>query len=116
MVVVSSPLSSFVFRSCHLVVRDEGEDHSVQGVKEEYQVETELEEGFLLVRSQGPEYFCRVVHVVPIDDFVDVVGEQGYVEQEGDELERDEEQGRHERVRRHFRQDELEPISISTIR
>lgn len=61
----------------------------------------------LLMLPERPEDLGRVKHVVPVDDLVDVVGEQGRVEEEGDHLERQEEEDGHERVRGHFGQDEL---------
>lgn len=84
----------------------------------------------LLVLPERAEDFCRIVHVVAIDDsvrgpvsrvrasmgvygarikdaLVDVVGEQGSVEEERDDLEREEEAHGQEGVRDHFGEDEL---------
>lgn len=88
-------------------------------------LEAELEEGLLLVLAQGPEDLCRVEHVVPVHDpggdeegvsqpvcrgdrewagclLVDVVSQEGSIEQEGDDLEAEQENDRHEGVRCHL--------------
>lgn len=43
-------------------------NHAVQGVKEEDQVEAQLDERLLLVLAQGAENLGRVKHVVAVDD------------------------------------------------
>lgn len=69
--------------------------------------EAESEARTLFVLSEGPEDLCRVKHVIPVDDLVDVVGEQGGVQQERDDLEREEEAEGEEGVGDHLGEDEL---------
>ena len=61
----------------------------------------------LFVLAEGAEDLCRVKHVVAVDDLVDVVGEEGRVEEERHDLERQEEAHGKECVRDHLGEDEL---------
>jgi len=56
-----------------LALRDECDDHAVEVVKEGKKVKAELEEALLFVPWESAEYLRRVVHVVLISYFVDVV-------------------------------------------
>lgn len=42
-------------------------DAPVEIVEKREQIETKLEENFLLVSFESPKYFCRVVHVVLVE-------------------------------------------------
>lgn len=46
------------------LTRDQSQDHPVQVIEERYQVESELDEAFLLVTRERTEDLGRVVHVV----------------------------------------------------
>jgi hypothetical protein len=75
----------FTYKTLLCTLRYEGSNHSesnsmslgamstpfdapVEIVEKREQIETKLEEYFLLVSFQCPEYFCRVVHVILVED------------------------------------------------
>lgn len=66
-----------------------------------------LEEALLLVLAQSPKDLRGIVHVLLGHDLVYIVGHERSVDEEGDDLEREQEARRQERVRDHLWQDEL---------
>lgn len=90
-----------------LRVVHQGKDHAVKIIKEAEQIETELDEAFLLVLSQCTKDLCRVKHVLSIHDLVGVVCDKREVPGRGDPLSADQEDKRHKRLHKHFWQNKL---------
>lgn len=85
----------FVINQCH--------DHSVQVKEEHQQMETQLEETFLLVLGQSSENLCGIQQVVLCVKLVDIVCKQWQVEQEAEPVSIDQEQCSNERMQTSFR-------------
>jgi len=80
------------------LVPDQGDDHAVEVEKEHDEVETELDEGFLLVSVERPENFGCVEEMCVIEDLLDVKSQQRQVEDQSDPIAVDQKQDSQECV------------------
>ena len=66
-------------------------------------METQLDERLLLVLGQGSENLGSIQEMVLVEELVDVVGQQGEVQQEGEPVAIDQEQSSDEGMQTGFR-------------
>lgn len=88
-------------------VGNQRQNHPVQIVEETDEVESQLEEAFLLMARQRPKDFCCVQRMIFLHDLVHVEGDQRSIEQESYPLPTEEEEHRHNGMCGHLGQDEL---------
>lgn len=74
------------------IISNQSDDHSVQVEEKQQQVETQLEETFLLVFGQSSKDLSSIQQVVFFVKFVDVESKQWQIEQKGKPVPIDQEQ------------------------